>query len=60
MDEELVFDTKGLDEKQYIAYTQGIIDALERLGFAFVYDECDPDFTEYQIKVGRREQCPTQ
>lgn len=51
---ELVFDTKGMDEEAYSAYATGVVDALDKLGIDFEWDEFNSDCSEYRVKLSEQ------
>ena len=52
-DNTLKFETKGLSEKEYVAYTNGITDALEALNVAWWCDETPPDLSYYIVHLDK-------
>jgi hypothetical protein len=56
MTKELVFETEGLDEAQYVAYSQGVLDCLDALGIDYEYDEMTPDLKEFRVLLSKKEE----
>ena len=52
-DKTLHFETSGLDEKEYIAYTQGVLDTLFLLGVEWWCDETPPDLSYYIVHLDK-------
>jgi hypothetical protein len=53
--ETLDFDTSGMSEEAFAAFSQGVIETLSLLNIDIEYEEFSPDLSRYKVVLTEKE-----